>query len=90
MSAYWIGSVTLESAAACVTMLNLFLDENEEYRLAIENDGDKARWVLTDKPVMRGIVRPLDDMTFTEEEKAILADMPALRNLARMAGMKTE
>ena len=46
-------TVTLESAAACVMMLNMFLDENEDYRLAIENDGDKARWVLTDKPVMR-------------------------------------
>lgn len=47
-------TVALESAVACVMILNLFLDENEEYRLAIENDGDKARWVLTDKPVMRG------------------------------------
>lgn len=46
-------TVTLESAVACVMMLNMFLEDNEEYRLAIENDGDKARWVLTDKPVMR-------------------------------------
>ena len=37
-----------------------------------------------------GVVRSLDNMTFTEEEKEILADMPALRNLARMAGMETE
>lgn len=79
-------TVTLESAVACVTMLNLFLDDNEEYRLSLED----GRWHLTDEPVMRGIVRPLDNMTFTEEEKEILADMPALRNLARMAGMETE
>lgn len=79
-------TVTLESAAACVMMLNLFLDENEDYRLALAD----GKWHLTDEPVMRGIVRPLDNMTFTEEEKAILADMPALRNLARMAGLETE
>ncbi len=79
-------TVTLESAIACVTMLNLFLDENEGYRLSLED----GRWHLTDEPVMRGIVRPLDNMTFTEDEKEILADMPALRNLARMAGMETE
>ena len=79
-------TVTLESAAACVMILNLFLADNEEYRLSLED----GRWRLTDEPVMRGIVRPLDNMTFTEEEKEILADMPALRNLARMAGMETE
>lgn len=79
-------TVTLESAVACVTMLNLFLAENEDYRLALAD----GKWHLADKPVMRGIVRPLDNMTFTEEEKEILADMPALRNLARMAGMETE
>lgn len=48
-------TVTLESAVACVMMLNLFLDDNEDYRLTLENDGDKARWALTDKPVTRSI-----------------------------------
>ena len=83
-------TVTLESAYACVMMLNLFLEDNEDCRLEV---GDDGKWHLTDKPFVPatgGIVRPLDNMTFTEEEKAILADMPALRNLARMAGMETE
>lgn len=83
-------TVTLESAVACVMMLNLFLAENEDYRLAIED----GKWHLTDEPftpAMGGVVvRPLDNMTFTDEEKEILADMPALRNLARMAGLETE
>lgn len=84
-------TVTLESAEACVTMLNLFLDSNEEYRLEV---GDDGKWRLTDEPFapsMGGVVvRPLTNMTFSDEEKKILADMPALRNLARMAGMETE
>lgn len=45
-------TVTLESAVACVMMLNLFLDENEGYRLEISKDDGK--WHLTDEPVMRG------------------------------------
>lgn len=84
-------TVTLESAVACVMMLNLFLDGNDDYRLEIGNDD---KWHLTDEPLVPAtggvIVRPLTNMTFTEEEKEILADMPALRNLARMAGMETE
>ncbi len=42
-------TVTLESAVACVTMLNLFLDDNEEYRLEV---GDDGRWHLTDEPLV--------------------------------------
>lgn len=82
-------TVTLESAVACVMMLNLFLADNDDYRLEIGNDG---KWHLTDEPfapAMGGVVvRPLTNMTFSDEEKEILADMPALRNLARMAGME--
>ena len=85
-------TVTLESACACVMMLNLFLADNEEYRLEISKDDGK--WHRTDEPfapAMGGVVvRPLTNMTFSDEEKKILADMPALRNLARMAGMETE
>ena len=40
-------TVTLESAVACVMMLNLFLAENEEYRLEA---GDDGKWHLTDEP----------------------------------------
>lgn len=84
-------TVTLESAAACVMMLNLFLDGNEDYRLEV---GDDGKWHLTDEPLVPatgGIyVRPLTNMEFTDDEKEILADMPALRNLARMAGLETE
>ena len=84
-------TVTLESACACVMMLNLFLADNDDYRLEVGNDG---KWHLTDEPFAPAIggvvVRPLTNMTFSDEEKEILADMPALRNLARMAGMETE
>lgn len=44
-------TVTLESAEACVMMLNLFLADNDDYRLEIGNDG---KWHLTDEPPMRG------------------------------------
>lgn len=84
-------TVTLESAVACVMMLNMFFADNEEYRLEV---GDDGKWHLTDEPFAPAIsgvvVRPLTNMTFSDEEKEILADMPALRNLARMAGMETE
>lgn len=87
-------TVTLESAAACVMMLNLFLDGNEDYDLVCVNRGDGYKWELTDEPKpslsktianMRGKRSPL-----TDDEKEILADMPALRNLARMAGLEDE
>ena len=84
-------TVTLESAVACVMMLNMFLADNEKYRLEV---GDDGKWHLTDEPfapAMGGVVvRPLTNMAFTEEEKEILADMPALKNLARMAGLEAE
>jgi len=87
-------TVTLESAVACVMMLNLFLDGNEDYDLVCVNRGDGYKWELTDEPKpslsktianMRGQRLPL-----TDDEREILADMPALRNLARMAGLETE
>lgn len=40
-------TVTSESAEACVMMLNLFLAENEGYRLEISKDDGK--WHLTDE-----------------------------------------
>lgn len=43
-------TVTLESACACVMMLNLFLDGNEEYDLVRVNRGDGWKWELTDEP----------------------------------------
>lgn len=46
-------TVTLESAVVCVYMLNLFLHDNDEYRLELRNDGGKVEWALTDGPVMR-------------------------------------
>lgn len=51
-------TVTLESAEACVMMLNLFLDGNEDYRLEV---GDDGKWHLTDEPLvpaMGGIRTP--------------------------------
>lgn len=41
-------TVTLESAAACVMMLNLFLDDNEDYDLVCVNRSDGFKWELTD------------------------------------------
>ena len=41
-------TVTLESACACVMMLNLFLADNEGYRLEISQED--SRWPLTDEP----------------------------------------
>ena len=32
-------TVTLESAVACVMMLNMFLEDNEEYALHVSEDG---------------------------------------------------
>lgn len=43
-------TVTLESAAACVMMLNLFLDGNEGYDLVCVDRGDGFKWELTDEP----------------------------------------
>ena len=79
-------TVTLESAEACVMMLNLFLDSNEEYRLEV---GDDGKWHLCQLRAAFN-VRPLTNMEFTDDEKEILANMPALRNLARMAGLEDE
>lgn len=39
-------TVTLESAAACTVLLNLFLEDNDEYALELCNDG---KWHLVDK-----------------------------------------
>ena len=84
-------TVTLESAAACVMMLNLFLDANEEYRVEVDHDG---RCRITDEPFVptasRVYARPISSNMLTDYEKEILADMPALKNLARMAGLETE
>ena len=43
-------TVTLESAVACVMMLNLFLDGNDDYDLVCVNRGDGYKWELTDEP----------------------------------------
>jgi len=42
-------TVTLESAVACVMMLNLFLADNEDYDLQCVNRGDGFKWELTDE-----------------------------------------
>ena len=84
-------TVTLESAVACVMMLNLFLDDNEDYDLQCVNRGDGYKWELTDDAKPRLQTRkPSNAIEFTDYEKEILADMPALRSLARMAGLETE
>lgn len=47
-------TVTLESAVACVMMLNMFLDDNEGYRLALANDGDGDIRAWTPLPMFYG------------------------------------
>ena len=42
-------TVTLESAVACVMMLNLFLADDDTYRLEV---GDDGKWRLTDEPLV--------------------------------------
>lgn len=87
-------TVTLESAVACVMMLNLFLDGNDDYDLVCVNRGDGYKWELTDEPrpdLSKTIANMKNQRSpLTDYEKEILADMPALRNFARMAGMETE
>jgi len=46
-------TVTLESAEACVMMLNLFLDGNEDYDLVCVDRGGGYKWELTDEPRLR-------------------------------------
>lgn len=55
-------TVTLESAAACVMMLNLFLDGNEDYDLVCVNRGGGYKWELTDesKPSLSKTIREMN------------------------------
>lgn len=73
-------TVSLESAVACVMMLNLFLDDNEDYRLALENNGDKVRWALTDKPVTRSITQ--------ESAVVIPATRDMMNHYRKLAGLE--
>ena len=75
-------TVTLESAVACVMMLNLFLEDNEDYRLALENDGDKARWALTDKHVTRSIT--------PESAVVVPATRDMMNHYRKLAGLEDE
>ena len=43
-------TVTLESACACVMMLNLFLADNDDYDLVCVDKGNGFKWELTDEP----------------------------------------
>ena len=54
-------TVTLESAVACVMMLNLFLDGNEDYDLVCVDRGDGFKWELTDEP-RPGLSKTIRDM----------------------------
>lgn len=87
-------TVTLESAVACVMMLNLFLDGNEDYDLVCVNRGDGYKWELTDEP-KPSLSKTIANMRgqrsqLTDEDKERLRNMPALRKLAEMAGLETE
>lgn len=75
-------TVTMESAVACVMMLNLFLDDNEDYRLTLENDGDKVRWALTSKPVTRSIA--------PEGAVVVPATKDMMNHYRKLAGLEDE
>lgn len=75
-------TVSLESAVACVMMLNLFLEDNEDYRLTLENDGDKVRWALTDKPVTRSIT--------PESAVVVPATRDMMNHYRKLAGLEDE
>lgn len=81
-------TVTLESAVACAMMLNLFLAENEEYRLEVGDDGE---WHLTDNPLVpaTGGIRKVD-VPLSNEDREILDDMPHLRGLLERLGARFE
>jgi len=84
-------TVTLESAVACVMMLNMFLQDNEDYDLQCVNRGDGFKWELTDdvKPRLQ-TAKPSNAIELTDEEKELLESMPALRKLAAIAGLEAE
>ena len=81
-------TVTLESAIACVMMLNMFLHDNEDYDLQCVNRGDGFKWELTDDSKPRLDTRWSGAVELTDEDRETLASMPALRNLMRMAGLE--
>ena len=82
-------TVTLESAVACVMMLNLFLTDNDDYRLEVCHDG---KWHLTDEPFVPatgGIyMKPL--VPLSDDDKERLDSMPALKNLFEQMGARFE
>ena len=74
-------TVTLESAVACVMMLNLFLADNEDFRLEV---GDDGKWYLTDEPFVQAtggiyssalsnIPNPGSPSNMTDEERERIA-----------------
>ncbi len=81
-------TVTLESAVACVMMLNLFLAENEYYRLEVGSDG---KWHLTDEPFVpaTGGIRETP-IPLSNEDRERLDSMPALRELFKNMGARFE
>lgn len=86
-------TVTLESAMACVMMLNLFLADNEGYRLEISKEDGK--WHLTDEPLVpatggiySGVLSNIPNQgspLMTDEEQAAWAE-----KLHKLAGLEGE
>lgn len=78
-------TVTLESAYACLYMLNMFLVEHDEYSLSRDDGGD---YQLIDEyrpPEKNGFALDL-----SEGDKEILDDMPNLRKLLEGMGARLE
>ena len=82
-------TVTLESAVACVVMLNMFLEDNEDYRLELDDDG---KWHLTDEPLVpaTGGIYVMPSVQLSDEDKERLDSMPALNNLFEQMGARFE
>ena len=81
-------TVTLESATACVMMLNLFLADNEDCRLEV---GDDGKWHLTDEPFVPATGGILETpIPLSNEDRERLDSMPALRELFKNMGARFE
>lgn len=49
-------SVSDETAARCIALLNMYLDANDDLHLVRKADGDRLEWAIEQKPTFNDIV----------------------------------
>ena len=49
-------SVSGETAARCIALLNMYLDANDDLHLVRKADGDRLEWAIERKPTFGDIV----------------------------------